>query len=50
MSGQAHPTKRRPEPWHGTINGYSNYQCRCGACRAAQAAYMRKWRKKNKAA
>lgn len=26
------------DPRHGTINGYSNYQCRCGDCRAANAA------------
>ena len=26
------------DPRHGTINGYSNHGCRCGPCRAANAA------------
>lgn len=27
-----------PEHVHGTVNGYSNHQCRCEECRAAWAA------------
>lgn len=30
------------DPRHGTYNGYSNYDCRCDECRAANAAYQRR--------
>lgn len=30
---------------HGQ-NGYTNYGCRCGVCRDAQAAYHRAWKAK----
>ena len=31
------------DPRHGTNNGYTNYGCRCAACRAANTAeYTRK--------
>jgi hypothetical protein len=37
--GGAH---RTPVEWeHGTHNGYANKACRCMACTAAQAAYMK---------
>lgn len=28
------------DPRHGTYNGYSNHDCRCDACRAANTVYM----------
>lgn len=33
--------------WHGTVNGYNRYRCRCPECRAAIAQYhrIRKFRK-----
>ena len=31
---------------HGTITGYTDYRCRCGACRRAWLEYMRDWREK----
>lgn len=31
-------------PEHGTLNGYSNYACRCEPCKAASHAYMQKKR------
>lgn len=34
------PRQRRS--WHGTANGYSNYNCRCDDCRKAHSEYMRK--------
>jgi hypothetical protein len=30
------------DPRHGTLNGYINLECRCTACRAANAAYQRR--------
>ena len=29
---------------HGRLSTYNNYVCRCGECRAANAAYMRRRR------
>lgn len=29
---------------HGTLNGYSNYRCRCTDCREAQRLYMQDYR------
>lgn len=29
---------------HGTLNGYSNYRCRCAECRDAQRLYMQDYR------
>lgn len=34
---------------HG-LNGYCNLKCRCGVCRAANAAWQREARKRRKAA
>lgn len=28
------------EPWHGTVNGYTNRKCRCDACQDAWRAYI----------
>lgn len=30
--------------WHGTINGYSNYGCRCILCTEANNVAVRSWR------
>jgi hypothetical protein len=32
------------DKWHGTLGGYQNHKCRCAACKAAQATYMRAYR------
>lgn len=40
------PDKPIPDEIHGTVNGYTNYGCRCDDCRAA----VRAQRQKNKAA
>ena len=37
------------ETWHGTINGYTNHQCRCPECHAAFAAYFSARRAKKRA-
>lgn len=29
--------------WHGTINGYQHYKCRCEACRLAKREYRKKY-------
>lgn len=38
------------DPRHGTVNGYSNYRCRCLPCRDAHSAYQVElrahWRKR----
>ncbi|MDN5767192.1 MAG: very short patch repair endonuclease [Humibacillus sp.] len=44
--GRARPLGRGPteipeNAAHGVLSTYSNYQCRCDACRAANAAYQR---------
>lgn len=31
-----------PSHVHGTVNGYTNYACRCEKCRAAQAKAARR--------
>lgn len=33
------------DPRHGTLNGYSNYGCKCEGCKAAGKAYVRKRRR-----
>lgn len=33
------------DPRHGTLNGYSNYQCRCENCKAAYLDYRKNRRK-----
>ena len=33
---------------HGTVSGYSNWNCRCEECRAAWSAYLRERRKARK--
>jgi hypothetical protein len=41
----------KDEPWHGSIGGYTNHDCRCECCRTAWNDYRRKqefkprWRK-----
>jgi hypothetical protein len=37
------------EPWHGTQDGYTNHDCRCDRCRAANTRAMRKYRAKIRA-
>jgi hypothetical protein len=32
------------DPWHGTTGGYTNYCCRCDACRTAYRDYVNVWR------
>ena len=34
-----------PEPWHGTVNGYTNRKCRCELCKRAWADYHASRRK-----
>lgn len=34
------------EPWHGTLSGYCNHQCRCTACKATYKAYHDEWRRR----
>lgn len=34
---------------HGTVNTYTNYGCRCGACREAKVAYNRDRRESERA-
>lgn len=29
------------DPRHGTVNGYINCRCRCGACKTVHSAYHR---------
>lgn len=36
--------RMEPPGGHGTQTAYAYYQCRCDACRAANAAYARRWR------
>lgn len=31
------------ESWHGTLSGYTNYQCRCAECSSAWTTYGRGW-------
>ena len=35
---------------HGTASAYSNYRCRCDACRRAWATYMREYYARRRAA
>jgi hypothetical protein len=35
-----HGTEERPQIPHGTLNGYTNYSCRCARCRAVMAAWQ----------
>lgn len=30
-----------PEPWHGTLDGYSGRGCRCDRCRGAKSAHAK---------
>jgi hypothetical protein len=39
-----------PEIKHGTVNAYNNHGCRCEACKAANAAAVKAYRAKLKAA
>ena len=32
-----------PEHLHGTLTGYTDYLCRCDACKQANADYMRSY-------
>lgn len=32
------------ELWHGTRGGYTHHHCRCDECRAANAAYHRRYK------
>lgn len=32
------------DPRHGTLNGYTNWRCRCESCRGANTAYARRRR------
>lgn len=34
------------DPRHGSANAYNNYGCRCSACRAAWADYMREYKRR----
>lgn len=45
-------TARQREPAHGTASRYSSakWRCRCDACRAAWAAYMRGYYRRRRAA
>ena len=60
----AHPTKAAPslrfamvnppkfrgdEKWHGSINGYRYYRCRCAGCVEANAKYFRAYRRRKAA-
>lgn len=46
MTSKNIKTQDQSEHWHGTINGYTNHKCRCGACRAAFATYQSEYRAK----
>lgn len=37
------------DPRHGTVNGYSNYGCKCGPCKQAGAADNRRRRERRSA-
>lgn len=43
----ARMVRRGPTP-HGTYNGYTNYRCRCAACRDANNAFERERKRRNK--
>jgi len=34
------------EKWHGTVNGYKNWGCRCPLCTKANAIAQREWRER----
>lgn len=36
--------KAAPSHVHGTVGGYTNWCCRCDACRSANRAYINEWR------
>lgn len=36
-------------PYHGTVSGYVNHKCKCGRCKGAQAARVRRQRLQRKA-
>jgi hypothetical protein len=38
------------EHWHGTVNGYKHYRCRCEPCKIANTDYQRLRRRANQAA
>lgn len=37
-------TKTLTEPWHGTLGGYTNHDCRCEKCRDANTRYQKQRR------
>lgn len=37
-----------PDHVHGTVEGYTNYKCNCEACREANTAYHREYRRRQK--
>lgn len=46
--GQSKPHLDPGDSRHGTVNGYSNYGCRCRSCGQANARASADWRKAHK--